>query len=141
MSSVRPQSADPQKTTYKAVITEEGQIVPEEIYFEQLDKRFTSDYIVYIIHSIYNISSHFNQDQYSIKNIHDEKELKKEIENNLNKDEKAKVKELENNGKKLVPKKIQFKNFLYDEKGKLIGKMDDYFHDVWCEVICHLIIQ
>lgn len=36
--------------------------------------------------------------------------------------------------KKLVPKKVQIKNFVYDEKGKLVGKVDDYFNEIWCEV-------
>jgi len=86
-----------------------------------LDNKFTSE----------------NLDKYSLKHIKNESDLRKELEDNAHKyhGNKSHLTQSEKkSNRKLVPKKIQVKAFVYDKQGKLIGDPDDYYQEVWCEI-------
>ena len=120
---VRPISAETVKipSNFQAIVSKEGEIIPEEIYFDTLNQKFTSDYI----------------DKYSLKHIENEADLHKELEENAQK-QKGKSKILSQSAKKsntkLISKRLQTKPYKYDKKGQLIGQSEDYFEDIWCEV-------
>ena len=124
----RPASADPTKSKgreFQAVVTKDGEIIPEEIYFDELNKKFTSDYL----------------DKYSLKHISNFDDLRREISENAQKyQEQQQEKKFHfsqsdsKNSKRLVAKKLQVKPFLYDKDGHLVGEQEDYFKDVWVEV-------
>jgi len=126
ISQARPVSAEANKNReFQAVITKDGEIVPEEIYFDQLSKKYTSDYL----------------DKYSIKHIKDEDALRHELFENAQKyqeqqqDKKLHFSKSDSKiNKKLVAKRVQVKPYVYDKKGDLIGEAEDYFQDIWCEV-------
>lgn len=114
----RPQSADSHTRKERKLITvEERRPDPTEIYFDELDKHYTSDYL----------------DRYSIKMIKNTNQLREELEKNASLiDGNKNIKNI--NGKKLICKKIQTKKIEYDAKGQMIGTPEDYFQDVWIEV-------
>lgn len=113
---------------HQAIICKDGEIIPEEIYFESLDPKFTSDYL----------------DKYSLKKIENQSDLRRQLDENAQNYQNYKDKlqskiylsqsDKKNNNKKLVPKKVQTKPFKYDKSGNLIGDPEQYFQEVWCEV-------
>ena len=78
-----------------------------------------------------------NLDKYSLKHIKNESDLHKELEDNAHIYHGSKThltQSEKKSNRKLVPKKLQIKAFLYDKQGNLIGDPDDYYQEVWCEV-------
>lgn len=114
----------PQPRHFQAVVTNDGEIVPEEVYVQDLDRKFTSDY----------------HDKYSLKHITSVDALQREIHENTLKESKRDKNLFSGSlseskkGRKLVSKRVQFRPFAYDKSGKLIGNEDDYLRDVWVEV-------
>lgn len=115
---LRPQSADNHINKERKLITvEEKRADPTEIYFDELDKNYTSDYL----------------DRYSMKMIQNTNQLREELEKNASAIEGTKkIKSI--NGKKLICKKVQTRKIEYDAKGQIKGSPEDYFEDVWIEV-------
>jgi hypothetical protein len=115
---LRPQSADNHASQKRKIITmEEKRPDPNEIYFDELDKHYTSDYL----------------DRYSFKMIKNSNQLKEELEKNATSFGK-KHNINDGNRKKLICKKMQTRKIEYDANGNMIGKPEDYFEDVWLEV-------
>lgn len=115
---ITSQKQRPLSAESRVIITKQGEIIPEEVYFDHLDHHFTSE----------------NLDQYALKNVTTVGDLQRELAANANESSlyrnKPRVHSDKNETKQLIPKKIQVKPFVYDNKGNLIGSQEDYFTEV-----------